>query len=79
MSELVLISYLLLAHRRSISHTSFLILTEVMMQHDYFKSHQALAICFYGLKYSHLWVLHMLCQQSFWLLLWMSIRLQNVK
>lgn len=49
------------------------------MQHDYFKSHQALAIYFYGLEYSHLWVLHMLCQQSFWLLLWMSIRLQNVK
>lgn len=34
MSELVLISYLLLAHRRSVSHTSFLIQTEAVIYHD---------------------------------------------
>lgn len=79
MSELVQVSYLLLTHRRSISHTSFPIPAEAVIQHDYFKSHQAQAICFYGLVDSHLWILHMLCQQSFWLLLGMSIRLQNLK
>lgn len=34
MSELVLISYLLLAHRRSVTHTSFLIQTEAVIYHD---------------------------------------------
>jgi len=79
MSELVQGSYLLVAHRRSISHSSFPIPTEAVIQHDYFKSHLAQAIYFYGLVNSHLWILHMLCQQSFWLLLGMSIRLQNLK
>lgn len=44
-----------------------------------FYSRQAQAICFYGLVHSCLWILHRLCQESFWLLLGMSFRLWDWK